>query len=150
MPELRVSKIANGSVIDHIPAGMGIEVLRILNIDESFDKTLSLAMNVGSSRMGKKDIVKAEGRELVEEEVESVSVIAPSATLNIIKDYDVVEKRRLELPDRIEGVIDCPNPQCVTNTEEPVRALFDVLGEDPVELKCGYCEREFTTSDLEI
>ncbi len=150
MPDLKVSKISNGTVIDHIPPGRGLDVIKILRMERGFDNTLSLLMNVESSRLEKKDIVKAEDKELTKEEVDSVSVIAPSATINIIEDYGVVEKKRLRLPDKVEGVVDCPNPHCVTNTGEPVEALFEVVNQNPVELKCSYCERKFKALELEI
>ncbi len=150
MPDLKVSKIPNGSVIDHIPVGRGLKILNLLRMNGDFDKTASLLMNVESSKMDKKDILKVEDRELEEGEVKSVSVLAPGATLNIIDDYKVVEKKRLDLPEKIESVLECPNPHCVTNTDEPLNASFEVTERKPVALQCKYCERKFTSSDLDI
>lgn len=150
MPELKVSKISQGTVIDHIPSGKGLDILSLLGLNGDSDKTVSLLMNVQSSKMEKKDIVKVEGKEMEKAEIKSVAVLAPEATVNIIEDYEVLEKKRLELPDRIQGALDCPNPQCVTNTDEPLGASFVVREKEPVTLQCKYCERKFTSSDLDI
>jgi len=150
MPELKVSKISNGTVVDHIPGGKGLDILRLLGLNAVSEKTVSLVMNVTSSKMVKKDIVKIEGRRLEDKEVKSVSVIAPEATVNIIEDYEVTEKQRLDLPERIDGVLECPNPHCVTNTDEPLQASFVIDERNPVVLRCEYCERKFTSSDLDV
>ncbi|MFB6218935.1 MAG: aspartate carbamoyltransferase regulatory subunit [Halobacteriaceae archaeon] len=135
--QLRVSKIRDGTVIDHVTAGQALNVLAILGIDGSGGETVSLGMNVPSDRLGRKDVVKVEGRELSQGEVDVLSLIAPESTINIIRDYDVVEKSRVERPDHVEGVLACPNPDCITNAEEPVRTAFAVLDEG---VRCDYCE----------
>jgi len=135
--ELRVSKIRNGTVIDHIRAGQALNVLTILGIRGASGETVSVGMNVPSDRMASKDIVKVEGRELSQDEVDVLSLIAPAATINIIREYEVVEKQQLESPDRVVGVLSCPNRNCITNADEPVETAFDVL-EDGV--RCEYCE----------
>lgn len=150
MPELKVSKIQEGTVIDHIPSGKGLDILSLLGLNGDSQRTVSLLMNVDSSKMGQKDIVKVEGKKLEEREVKSVAVLAPGATVNIIEGYEVLEKKRLGLPDKIEGVLSCPNPQCVTNTDEPLEASFNVREKDPVLLQCEYCERKFGSSDINI
>ncbi len=135
--ELHVSKIENGTVVDHITGGQALNVLALLGIDGSAGESVSVAMNVPSGRMGRKDIVKVENRELSQAELDVLSLIAPDATINIIRDYDVVEKTRVERPVRVEGVIACPNHACITNTDEPIEAAFDVLSDG---VRCEYCE----------
>ncbi|MDM7913205.1 MAG: aspartate carbamoyltransferase regulatory subunit, partial [Methanotrichaceae archaeon] len=108
--ELRVKPIKNGTVIDHIAGGQALNVLKILGISGTTDATVSVVMNVESKKLGKKDIVKVEDRELKEEEVNKIALIAPAATINIIRDYSVVEKRTVDLPDEIVGVVRCQNP----------------------------------------
>jgi aspartate carbamoyltransferase regulatory subunit len=136
---LRVRPIKNGTVIDHITAGQALNVLRILGISGTTNAVVSAAMNVSSGVLGLKDIVKVEDRELEEEEVDRISLIAPNATINIIRDFEVVEKYRVDLPDRLEGVLKCVNPNCISNTNEPVISKF-VVNKKPVELRCIYCD----------
>jgi len=135
--QLRVSKIRNGTVIDHIEAGQALNVLAILGIDGTGEETVSLGMNVPSERLGSKDILKVEGRELSQNEVDVLSLIAPAATINIVREYDVIEKHRVERPETVVGVLSCPNHNCITVAEEPVDSRFEVL-EDGV--RCVYCE----------
>ncbi len=140
--ELKVSPIENGTVIDHIPAGQALNVLKILGIHPNTDAVLSVIMNVRSSKMGKKDIVKIEDRELKREEVDKIALIAPNATINIIKDYEVVTKRKVFLPKVIEGILRCANPNCISNvSEEPVNSKFITISENPPVFRCFYCER---------
>ena len=134
--ELRVSKIQSGTVVDHVTAGAALHVLSLLGIDGEGQATVSLGMNVPSDRMGRKDVVKVEGRELSDSELEVLSLIAPEATINIVRDYDVVEKRRVERPERVTGVLVCPNRDCITNAGEPVEPTFAVLDDG---LRCAYC-----------
>ncbi|MFC3959938.1 aspartate carbamoyltransferase regulatory subunit [Halovivax cerinus] len=136
--ELRVSKIKNGTVIDHVHAGQALNVLAILGIDGSDGEGVSIGMNVPSDRLATKDIVKVEGRELSQEEVDVLSLIAPEATINIVREYDVVEKHRVERPDSVEGILSCPNAGCITAADEPVTSRFDVLDDG---VRCVYCER---------
>jgi aspartate carbamoyltransferase regulatory subunit len=138
-PELRVSKIRNGTVIDHVPGGRALTVLAILGIDGTGGETVSVGMNVPSDKLGRKDILKVEGRELSAAEVDVISLIAPEATINIVREYDVVEKNRVVRPDRVTGVIDCPNANCITAADEPVDSEFTVLGEDE-GVRCVYCD----------
>ena len=136
-PQLRVSKIPEGTVIDHIRAGQALNVLAILGIDGTSGETVSVGMNVPSDQMSRKDIVKVEGRELSQDEVDVLSLIAPEATINIIREYEVVEKQYLERPDRVVGVLSCPNHNCITNADEPVETAFEVLDDG---VRCEYCE----------
>ena len=135
--ELRVSKIRDGTVIDHIAGGQALNVLAILGVDAASGDTVSVAMNVPSDRLGTKDIVKVEGRELSQDEVDVLSLIAPAATINIVRDFDVVEKHRVESPEEVVGVLSCPNRHCITTGDEPVNTRFDVLDDG---IRCQYCE----------
>jgi len=134
---LIISPIKNGTVIDHITAGEALNVLRILGITGSTRECLSIATNVRSKRMGRKDVVKIENRELRTEEVDRIALLAPQAKINIIRDYRVVEKKGVEIPKILKGVVRCPNPGCITNTSEPVESTFEVL---PKGLHCLYCD----------
>lgn len=139
---LRVRRIKNGVVVDHIPQGNAPKVLDILGIDESFTDTITIAMNVPSSIYGKKDIVKVENRRIKEGELSQIALIAPMATVNVIKNYKVVKKEVVKLPGLIVGSIRCPNPNCVTNKErEPVQSVFIVREREPLVLSCKFCER---------
>jgi aspartate carbamoyltransferase regulatory subunit len=140
--ELKVVPIKNGTVIDHIAAGQALNVLKILGIDAGTDAALSVAMNVRSKQMGRKDIVKVENRELKPEEVDKIALIAPQATINIIRDLEVVEKHKVYLPKFIEGIIRCANPNCISNVgREQVISKFVTVSEDPLRFRCFYCER---------
>jgi aspartate carbamoyltransferase regulatory subunit len=139
--ELKIPRIKHGTVIDHITAGSAVKVLHILGIPKTSTAVVSVAMNV-KSRMGKKDIVKVENRELDPSEVDKIALIAPKATINIIRDYEVAEKHRVSLSDEIVGIVKCSNPTCVSNSREPVKSRFKVIKKDPLRIKCYYCERE--------
>lgn len=146
---IRIVKIKEGTVIDHIQAGHALDVLQILGITGSEGSVVSLAMNISSSRIGKKDIVKLEDRYLHESEVAKIALVAPDATINTIRGSEVEKKNRVELPDEITNVIVCPNKRCVTNKErEPVSAKYKVLSRDPVKLKCIYCWTHVTEDDI--
>jgi aspartate carbamoyltransferase regulatory subunit len=149
MPEeLIVSKIKDGTVIDHIKSGHGKKVLNFLGIDENYPEITTLLMNVPSKKIGRKDIVKVANKFLKEEEVNKIALIAPNATCNVIKEYSVVEKRNIELPKMIEGTLKCPNPKCITNANEPINTKFLVNKTEPVTLRCYYCERLIDLKDI--
>ena len=141
MKELKVTPIKNGTVIDHITAGRALKVLRVMNIPETTTSVVSVLMNV-SGKKGKKDIVKVENRELDPRELNKIALIAPNATINIIREYEVVKKHTVELPREVFGIARCPNPTCISNAREPVESRFHVISKDPPRLRCYYCERE--------
>ncbi|ELY38474.1 aspartate carbamoyltransferase regulatory subunit [Natronorubrum tibetense] len=134
--QLRVSKIRSGTVIDHVRGGQALNVLAILGIDGSEGEELSVGMNVPSDRLARKDIVKVEGRELSQDEVDVLSLIAPDATINIVRDYEVIEKHRVDRPEIVEDVLSCPNAGCITTGDEPVTSQFEVLDDG---VRCAYC-----------
>jgi aspartate carbamoyltransferase regulatory subunit len=135
--QLRVSKIENGTVIDHITGGQALNVLAILGIDGTAGEVVSIGMNVPSERLGRKDVVKVEGRELSQSELDVLSLIAPEATINIIRDYDVVEKHVVHRPERVTGVLQCPNHNCISTEDEPVESKFAVTDDG---VRCEYCD----------
>jgi len=137
--ELRVSKIKDGTVIDHITGGHALDVVKILGITGREKRVITIAINVPSKLFKTKDIVKIEGRELNPQEVHKIALLAPHATINIIRGYKVVKKQAVKLPKVIEDIIKCANPACVSNSDEPVRAKFYVDSEEPLLLKCHYC-----------
>jgi len=146
--ELHVSKIERGTVVDHITAGQALNVLRLLDIDGRRGEVVSVAMNVPSERTGSKDVVKVQNRELSQDELDVLSLIAPDATVNIIRAFEVAEKHVVERPERVVGVLSCPNSACITNTDEPVKTRFTVL-DDGVRCEfCGTIVREAITDLL--
>jgi aspartate carbamoyltransferase regulatory subunit len=141
MKELKVTPIKDGTVIDHITPGRALKVLRVLKIPESTASVVSVLMNVNGKK-GKKDIVKIENRELDPKEVDKIALIAPKATINIIRDFEVIKKHKVELPSEVVGLTKCSNPTCISNAREPVESRFQVITKDPLRIKCYYCERE--------
>jgi aspartate carbamoyltransferase regulatory subunit len=141
--ELKITPIKNGTVIDHIANGLALEVLRIIGV-QSLDKdsTVSVALHVRSNKLGWKDIVKVENMELSPRKVNAIALVTPTATISIIRDYKVREKRPVDLPERIVGVLRCPNPNCISNQPEPIESEFDVTQRRPVVLTCAYCDRQ--------
>jgi aspartate carbamoyltransferase regulatory subunit len=137
--ELHVSKIKDGTVIDHITGGHALDVAKILGITGREKRVITIAINVPSKRFKAKDIVKVEGRELNPQEVHKIALLAPHATINIIRNYKVMDKQRVKLPKVIENIIKCANPACISNSNEPVQARFYVESEEPLSLKCHYC-----------
>lgn len=136
---LRVSKIKEGTVIDHITGGHALDVVKILGITGRTNGVVTVAMNVPSKGLKFKDIVKVEGRKLASDEVDKIALLAPHATINIIHNYKVVEKQRVKLPSVIRGIVKCANPACISNSNEPVQSTFYVDREEPLLLKCHYC-----------
>lgn len=142
MKELKVTPIRNGTVIDHITSGMALKVLKILSITEDINSTVSVVMHVPSKHLGWKDIVKVEDRELSPREVDKIALIAPDATINIIRNYSVAEKYSVHVPEVVRGILRCSNPNCITNSREPVETEFLVKSKNPMRLFCRYCGRQ--------
>jgi|UniRef100_A0A7C4TVL3 aspartate carbamoyltransferase regulatory subunit len=144
--KLKVDAIKEGTVIDHIPRAKALDVIKILKLKE--EDIITIGINFSSKKLGRKDIIKIENKELTEEEVNKIALIAPDATLNIIKDYNVVKKIEIKLPEVLEGIIKCPNPNCISNNEKVISRFF-VISEKPVKVRCAYCERIFTSDEIE-
>ncbi len=142
----QVEAIANGTVIDHIPAAMTMKVVNLLANDED---QVFVGQNLRSRRIGKKGVVKIAGRELSERSVSSLALIAPMASISIIRDYQVIGKSTVPVPKSFEDIAACANPNCVTNHERwPTR--FAVVGNEPLQVRCFYCERSFAAADLTL
>ncbi|MEM3068937.1 MAG: aspartate carbamoyltransferase regulatory subunit [Nitrososphaerales archaeon] len=146
--QLVVRKIKEGTVLDHVEQGRALKVLEALNIDGKDGNVVTVAMNVSSKKLGKKDIIKIENRFLKPEETNRIALIAPKATANLIRNYQVVEKRKVEIPDKFVDVFKCPNPTCISNSNEPISHIIDVVKKDPPILKCRYCSRLLSPNEL--
>ena len=139
--ELIVRRIREGTVIDHIDEGKGLQVLNALGINGADGSVITIALNVPSGKFKKKDIIKVENKFLKEDDTNKLGVIAPSATVNIIKNYKLVEKRRVSLPNEIDRIFRCSNPECITNSPESIESVMDVMDKEGRVLKCRYCGR---------
>jgi len=146
MKVLKVDPIKNGTVIDHIPAGRVQRVLAILKPRAS--DVVMMGMNFSSKAMRRKDIIKIEGRELTQNEVNSIALIAPDAKVSIIRNFAVAQKSKVEIPELIEGLVACSNPKCITNAE-PMLTRFKLINASKRELACQYCERVFTADEMD-
>ncbi len=146
---LLVSKIRDGTVIDHIPAGQALNVLKILGITGKEGLRVAVVMNVESKKLGKKDIVKIEKLELKPEDVNRIALLAPTATINIIRNYEVISKSKVEVPQEIEGIISCNNPKCITNQpREPIKPRFKLVSLNPIMMQCEYCGYIMTHEEI--
>ena len=139
--ELIVRRIKEGTVIDHIDEGKGLHVLSALGIDGKDGSLITIALNVPSGKFKKKDIIKVENRFLKDDDTNKLAVIAPKATVNIIKNYKLAEKRRVALPNEIDRIFRCTNPDCITNSSERIESIMDVIDKEGLVLKCRYCSR---------
>lgn len=143
--DIKIPPIRNGTVIDRIACGQALNVLKILKVNyNNIDSSISIGMHVKSDKLGWKDIIKIEDRELDSKTLDKIALIAPDATIAIIRDYNVAEKKDVHLDDHIIGLAKCSNPNCITNRGEPVTPEFDVIGRDPPQLRCCYCDRLLT------
>lgn len=148
--ELLVRRIRQGTVIDHINTGKGLQVLAALGIDGTDGGLVTIALNVPSAKLQKKDIIKVENRFLKEDDTNKLAVIAPTATINKIRNYKLAEKRRVSLPNEIERIFLCPNPDCITNSAETVESVMIVVDKVGRILRCRYCHRMLDVDSLNI
>ncbi len=144
--ELKAKRIENGTVIDHISAGKAPQILRMLGFESPSDSAIIL-VNMASKSMGKKDIIKVENKELDEEKINRIALVSPSATINIIKDFKIVRKSVVHLPDIIKNIAKCPNRNCISNSE--ARPTFRMEKKDTL-FRCHYCERLLSPEELII
>ncbi|CAM4181025.1 MULTISPECIES: aspartate carbamoyltransferase regulatory subunit [Vibrio] len=141
--QLQVEAIKDGTVIDHIPAHVGTKVLKLFAMHKSNER-VTIGLNLPSSALGAKDILKIENVFINEEQASKLALYAPCATVNRIEDYRVVKKLELELPKAVKGVFACPNSNCITHGE-PVESHFSVIEKkDRIRLKCKYCEKVYS------
>ena len=137
--KLKVSAIKEGTVIDHIPATSLFKVISILGLDK-IENQITFGTNLESGKLGAKAIIKVSDKFFENDEINKIALIAPHAKLNIIRDYVVVEKKVVEIPETIQGIVKCFNPKCITNNEY-VNTCFKVVSNEPISLKCRYCEK---------
>ena len=146
--QLSVSAIKEGTVIDHIQATALLKVVSLLKLDK-LDTMITIGNSLGSNKLGKKGIIKLSKVFFKDDEINRIALVAPCAKLNIIRDYDVVEKRVVEIPDEIIGIVKCVNPKCITNNQV-VTTRFEVISKSEVKLKCHYCEKITDQDNIEI
>lgn len=147
--ELKVSAIKDGTVLDHIPANQLFRVIDILNLNECGNQ-MTFGTNLDSKLLGKKAIVKIAGRYFKDDEINKIALVAPQAKINIIKNFEVTEKRIIEVPKEITGMVKCMNPKCITN-HQPITTKFEVREiNGSLKLHCRYCEKDTDTENLTI
>ena len=143
--EMKVTALKQGTVIDHIPGGEVFKVFQILNL-ENYNRGLRIGVNMNSKKYGKKDLLKIEDRELTRDEANKLALIAPDATINIIKNWTVVQKIKVSIPDVVTG-IRCANPRCITRHDR-TKTKFTVLDKKQLKVRCRYCEHVFEREDV--
>ena len=146
--ELMVRRIKEGTVIDHIDEGKGLQVLDALRIDGHDGSLITIALNVPSGKSKKKDIIKVENKFLKDDDTNKIAVISPKATINIIKNYKLIEKRRVALPNEIDRIFRCANPDCITNSTERIDSVMDLIDKEGLILKCRYCARVLDVNEI--
>ena len=146
--ELAVAALRNGTVIDHIPSAVLFKAVKILGI-EHLTTAVTIGNNLDSKKLGNKGIIKVADVFFPEQVLNRIALIAPSAVVNIIRDYEVVEKFPVTLPDTIVGLVKCGNPKCITNNE-PMRTRFHVIDRDDVTISCQYCSHTVRSTDAQI
>ena len=138
--ELVVSALENGTVLDHIPAEYVYKALDLLDL-KGVESQITIGINLASKLHGKKGIIKIADKFFEDEDLNKLALIAPKATVNIIRDFKVVEKKTLETPEEVVGIARCKNPKCVTN-HQPIKTKFATIQNgDEISLKCHYCEK---------
>lgn len=146
--ELLVAALQNGTVIDHIPSNKLFEVINVLQL-EQMSTSVTIGYNLKSKKMGDKSIIKIANKFFTDDELNQLSVISPNVTLCIIKDYEVVEKKEVKMPEELRGVVKCPNPKCISNNE-PMKTLFHVTNKEKGILQCHYCCNEQELSSVKL
>ena len=146
--EMQVAAIENGTVIDHIPAEKTYQVAQLLNLKE-MSTPVTIGYNLPSKKIGKKGIIKVADKFFTDEEINRLSVVAPKIVLSVIRDYEVVEKKTVETPDELRGIVKCNNPKCITNTE-PMATMFNVVDKEKGTLKCHYCDKEQDINEVKL
>lgn len=146
--ERLVAAIENGTVIDHIPSEKTYEVANILGL-QNLDTVVTIGYNYLSKKIGHKGIIKIENKFFSDEEISRLSVVAPNVVLNIIRNYEVVEKKKVETPDELRGIVKCNNPKCITNNE-PMKTVFNVTDKAKGIIRCRYCDKEQEISKVKL
>ncbi len=146
--EMMVAAIENGTVLDHIPSERLFDVVSMLHLDK-MGNAITIGFNLKSAAMGSKSIIKIADKYFTAEELNQLSVVAPDITLCVIKDYEIIEKRPLTMPDEVVGIVRCPNPKCITNNE-PMRTRFRSVATDKGIIRCCYCNRDVERTDVRV
>lgn len=146
--ELAVAALENGTVIDHIPSDVLFKVVDILGI-ANLPNHVTIGNNLDSKCMGKKGIIKIADMFFSEEEINRIAVIAPSAKINIIRNFEVQNKYKVVLPEKIVNIVKCNNPKCITNNE-PMRTIFHVIDSEHIHLQCHYCGKKVTADEIQL
>ncbi|MDX9907605.1 MAG: aspartate carbamoyltransferase regulatory subunit [Bacteroidales bacterium] len=146
--ELQVSAIENGTVIDHIPPRSVFQVVKMLGMENCKEQVL-FGTNLESKNYGRKGIIKVANLFFQSDEINKIALVAPSATLIVIRNYQVVEKRKVEIPDQIFRFVRCFNPNCITNHEK-ITTKFNVIDKEDLKLECIYCEKVTGKNNLEF
>lgn len=146
--ELQVAALENGTAIDHIPPSQLFKVASLLELDK-INNPITIGNNFPSNKMGCKGMIKISGKFFGEDEISRIALVAPNVILNIIRDYEVVEKKTVSLPDELVGLVKCNNPKCITNNE-PMPTRFDVIDKEIGTIRCRYCERKINKEDIII
>ena len=147
-PEINVSALRDGTVIDHLRPGTALRVLEIIGSTKG--RTVAIGLNLDSKKQEQKDLIKIEARELTKGEVNKIALLSPEATVSIIRDYVVVDKIRPKIPDILDNVVKCGNPSCITNNEGRALSRFLVLRRNPLRVRCEFCERAFHEAEIEL
>lgn len=146
--EMLVAALQNGTVIDHIPSAKLFKVINVLHL-EMMKTAVTVGFNLKSKKMGHKSIIKIADKFFTDEELNQLSVITPNVTLAIIRDYEVVEKKEVKMPDELYDIVKCANPKCITNNE-PMRTHFHVLDKETGILQCHYCNKEVKVNEVKL
>lgn len=146
--ERQVAAIKNGTVIDHIPAQKTYQVANLLEL-QTLNTPVTIGYNYPSKKIGKKGIIKVSDKFFTDEEISRLSVVAPNVVLNVIKDYEVVEKKTVVTPYELKGIVKCNNPKCITNNE-PMQTIFNFVDNEHGILKCHYCDKEQDINNVEL
>lgn len=145
---LQVSALCDGTVIDHIPADKLFEVVNLLKIQE-MDTNVTIGFNLESKKLGKKGLIKIADRFFTDDEINRISLVAPNVLMNIIRHYEVVEKKEVKMPDEVHNLAKCNNPMCITNNE-PMSTHFHLVDRQKGTLRCHYCDKEMNVRDIEL
>lgn len=146
--ELQVAALENGTAIDHIPPEQLFKVASLLGLNE-IQNPITIGNNFYSKKMGRKGLIKIADKFFEEDEINRIALVAPNVILNIIRGYEVVEKKTVTLPDELVALVKCNNPKCITNNE-PMPTRFDVIDRERGTIKCHYCERKINKEDIII
>jgi aspartate carbamoyltransferase regulatory subunit len=146
--EMLVAAIENGTVIDHIPAEKTYQVVNLLGL-QNLQTPVTIGFNYLSKKLGRKGLIKVSDKFFSDDEISRLSVVSPNVVLSIIKNYEVVEKKKVITPDELRGIVKCNNPKCITNNE-PMQTVFNVIDKEHGILKCHYCDKEQKIDEVEL